>query len=68
MSKSNSDTHLRIEQGILIQGYMEKNNDLGFLAAKDFADMKTKYETYDGILYFRNYRNPIFEILPAGNF
>lgn len=68
MSKSDTDTHLRFGQGILIQGYKEKDNDLGFLTAKGFADIKTKYETYDDVLYFKNYRNAIFQILPAGNF
>lgn len=43
MSKSDTDTHLRFGQGILIQGYKEKDNDLGFLTAKGFADIKTKY-------------------------
>jgi hypothetical protein len=43
MSKSDTDTHLRFGQGILIQGYKEKDNDLGFLTAQGFADIKTKY-------------------------
>lgn len=59
---------MKYGQGILIQGYKEKNQDLGFLTAKGFADIKAKYETYDNVLYFKNYRNAIFQMLPAGNF
>jgi len=59
---------LKFGQGILIQGYKEKNNDRGFLTAKGFADIKAKYETFDDVLYFKNYRNGIFQMLPAGNF
>jgi hypothetical protein len=43
MSKDEKDTHLRYGQGILIQGYKEKDLDLGFLTAKGFADIKAKY-------------------------
>lgn len=59
---------MKFGQGILIQGYKEKNNDRGFLTAKGFADIKAKYETFDDVLYFKNYRNGIFQMLPAGNF
>lgn len=43
MSKSQFDTHLRYGQGILIQGYKTKGDDLGLLTAKGFADIKAKY-------------------------
>lgn len=59
---------MRYGHGILIQGYKEKNKDLGLLTTKGFADIKAKYETYDEIEYFKNYRNGIFQMLPAGNF
>ena len=67
MSKDESETYLKFGQGILIEGF--KNDDhTGFLTAKGFADSQAKYETYDNILYFKNYRNAIFQILPSSNF
>lgn len=59
---------MRFGQGILIEGFKAVGDDRGLLTAKGFADVKAKYETYDDILYFKNYRNGIFQILPAGNF
>ena len=41
---------------------------MGYLTAQGFADIKVKYETSDDTLYFKNYRNSLFQILPAGNF
>lgn len=68
MSKEQSDTHLKFGQGILIEGFKPDGIDVGLLTAQGFADLKVKYQTYDDILYFKNYRNSIFQILPAGNF
>lgn len=53
-------------QGILIKGY--KKASAGILTAKGFADTRARFETYDDILYFKNYRNAIFQILPASSF
>ena len=41
---------------------------MGLLTTKGYADEKAKYETYSNILYFQNYRDAIFQIIPAGNF
>lgn len=69
MSKSETDTFLRYGQGILLKGYKPEKDPLqGCLTVKGFADTKCNYETYDDILFFKNYRNAIFEFLPAGNF
>ena len=69
MSKDQKDDYLRYGQGILIQGFTsDKEEDQGFLSAKGFADTTAKYETYKDILYFKNYRNAIFQIIPAANF
>ena len=38
------------------------------MTAKGFADTRARFETYDDILYFKNYRNAIFQILPASSF
>jgi hypothetical protein len=59
---------LKFGQGILIEGFKTDGVDKGFLTTQGFADIKAKYETYDDLLYFKNYRNSIFQILPAGNF
>ncbi len=59
---------LRYGQGILLKGFKEKKDDIGFLTAKGFADTMAKYETFRDILYFKNYRNAIFQIIPAANF
>jgi hypothetical protein len=53
---------------VLIEGFKTDGLDQGFLTAQGFADIKAKYETYDDLLFFKNYRNSIFQILPAGNF
>ena len=55
-------------QGILIEGFTTGGEDLGFLTAKGFADTMALYETYKDILYFKNYRNTLFQIVPAANF
>lgn len=68
MSKQEYDTNLKFGQGILIKGFKTDGNDQGLLTAQGFADVKVKYETCDDILYFKNYRNAIFQILPAGSF
>jgi hypothetical protein len=67
MSKDDTDTHLRYGQGVLIKGFKE-SDDEGILTSRGFADTGAKYETVEDILYFKNYRNGIFQILPAGNF
>jgi hypothetical protein len=38
------------------------------MTAKGFADTRARFETYDDILYFKNYRNAIFQVLPASSF
>ena len=38
------------------------------MTTKGFADTRARFETYDDILYFKNYRNAIFQILPASSF
>lgn len=38
------------------------------MTVRGFADTRANYETTSDILYFKNYRNCIFEFLPAGNF
>ena len=70
MSKDEKDDFLRYGQGILLRGFKseDERNDIGFLTAKGFADTTAKYETYKNILYFKNYRNAIFQIIPAANF
>lgn len=67
MSKDEFDTHLKFGQGILIEGFKTEDNK-GLLTAKGYADINAKYETYDDILFFQNYRDAIFQIIPAGNF
>ena len=64
--KDQNDKFLRFGQGILIQGYNPGSE--GVLTAKGFADIRALFETYDDILYFKNYRNSIFQILPASSF
>lgn len=66
MSKDQSNTCLRYGQGILAKGYNEGSE--GVLTAKGFADIRALFETYDDVLYFKNYRNSIFQILPASSF
>ena len=67
MSRDEADPFLKFGQGILIEGF--KTDDFqGLLTAKGFADPQAKYETYSDILYFKNYRNAIFQILPSSNF
>ena len=68
MSKDQHDDFLRYGQGILLKGFNQGKADEGFLTAKGFADIAAKYETYKDILYFKNYRNAIFQIVPAANF
>jgi hypothetical protein len=69
MSKAEFDTHLKFGQGILIQGFRQNEDGAeGLLTAKGYADINVKYETYHDILYFQNYRDAIFQIIPAGNF
>ena len=69
MSKDEKDTKLRYGQGIIIKGYKpEKHPDEGFMTVRGFADTRANYETISDILFFKNYRNGIFELLPAGNF
>lgn len=68
MSKDEKNDYLKYGQGILIKGFKDKQEDIGFLTAKGFADTKAKYETFKNILYFKNYRNAIFQIIPAANF
>ena len=69
MSKDESDTYLRYGQGIIVKGYkQEADPDQGYMTVRGFADIKANYETVQDILYFKNYRNAIFEFLPAGNF
>ena len=38
------------------------------MTTKGFADTRARFQTYDDILYFKNYRNAIFQILPASSF
>lgn len=38
------------------------------MTTKGFADTRARFETYDDILFFKNYRNAIFQILPASSF
>ena len=38
------------------------------MTAKGFADTTAKYETFKNIFFFKNYRNTIFQIVPAANF
>jgi hypothetical protein len=38
------------------------------MTTKGFADTRARFETYDDILYFKNYRNAIFQVLPASSF
>lgn len=70
MSKDEKDDYLRYGQGILLRGFKSEaeRSDIGFLTAKGFADTTAKYETYKNLLYFKNYRNAIFQIIPAANF
>mgnify|MGYP000876432740 CR=1 FL=1 len=69
MSKKEFDTHLRFGQGLLIQGFRAgEDGSMGLLTVKGYADKNVKYETYQDILYFQNYRDAIFQIIPAGNF
>lgn len=69
MSKDESDTYLRFGQGIIVKGYKaETDPDQGYLTVRGFADVRANYETVEDILFFKNYRNAIFEFLPAGNF
>ena len=70
MSKDEKDDYLRYGQGILLRGFKseKERSDIGFLTAKGFADTTAKYETYKNLLYFKNYRNAIFQIIPAANF
>jgi hypothetical protein len=70
MSKDEKDDYLRYGQGILLRGFKaeRERSDIGFLTAKGFADTTAKYETYKNLLYFKNYRNAIFQIIPAANF
>lgn len=68
MSKDESNSNLCYGQGILLKGFKQKQEDIGFLTAKGFADTTAKYETFKNILYFKNYRNAIFQIIPAANF
>jgi len=68
MSKDEYDKNLKYGQGIIIEGFKTDGYDTGYLTAQGFADIKVKYETSDDILYFKNYRNSLFKILPAGNF
>lgn len=68
MSKDEHDDYLRYGQGILIKGFTSIEEDAGFLTAKGFADTTAKYETFKNILYFKNYRNALFQIIPAANF
>lgn len=67
MSKDEQDTHLKFGQGILVEGFRTEEWK-GLLTVKGYADINAKYETYDDILYFKNYRDAIFQIIPAGNF
>ena len=67
MSKDDRDTLLKYGQGILLKGY-KTESDKGFLTAKGFADNRARYETFDDILYFKNYRNGIFQVIPTGSF
>jgi hypothetical protein len=38
------------------------------LCAKGYADILAKYATFEDILFFQNYRDGIFQVIPAGNF
>ncbi len=62
------DDYLKYGHGILLKGFKETKNERGFLTAKGFADTNANYETFRNILYFKNYRNAIFQIVPAANF
>lgn len=68
MSKDERADYLEYGQGILISGFSTGGEDQGFLTAKGFADTMAKYETYKNLLYFKNYRNVLFQIVPAANF
>lgn len=69
MSKDESDPFLRYGQGIIVKGYKNEGDpNQGYLTVRGFADIKANYETVENILFFKNYRNAIFEFLPAGNF
>ena len=43
MSKDEKDTYLRYGQGILLRGFTDNKDDVGFLTAKGFADTTAKY-------------------------
>lgn len=43
MSKLEYDSHLKFGQGILIEGFKTEGEDVGFLTAQGFADIKAKY-------------------------
>jgi len=68
MSKDEAAEDLQYGQGILISGFTTGKEDKGYLTAKGFADTMAIYETYKEKLYFKNYRNAIFQIVPAANF
>lgn len=38
------------------------------MTVRGFADTRANYETISDVLFFKNYRNGIFQFLPAGNF
>ena len=59
---------MKYGQGIIIEGFKTEGVDTGYLTAQGFADVNVKYETSDDILFFKNYRNSLFQILPKGNF
>ena len=59
MSKDESSTYLLFGQAILIEGY-KSDEDKGLLTTKGYADDKAKYETYENILFFQNYRDATF--------
>ena len=68
MSKGEEAERLEYGQGILICGFATGGEDPGYLTAKGFADTMAIYETYKKDLYFKNYRNALFQIVPAANF
>ena len=47
MSKDEEDKFLKFGQGIRIEGFKTEGEVKGFLTAQGFADIKSKYETYD---------------------
>ena len=68
MSKDEKADYLCYGQGIQLHGFKDNKDDQGFLTAKGFADNTAIYQTYKEILFFKNYRNTIFQIVPAANF